>query len=243
MIRVQFPASDSKAHDLAYASDERWLLAARSFSVVVLTAFARRACPYFGVPPDPMQRTTWQELRYGVGAFDKLVVACNWMNDALHAPLQDLRKVCSATHFAAWNEWPTHDVHGFHARCALTPDDRSLAESIARAALLAPVLSGEALLWRAQEVLATELAESGVCWMPIGADEEDGEIVAAALTDLLAAEWTLWAAGRELAAERVGLARSVVGTAVAGLWSRSATIPDRSARAASAVLQLLQHGE
>jgi hypothetical protein len=226
--------------------DERWLLAARGFSAVFLTAHTRGMVPIFDGPPDPLRVDTWRELARGIDVDDEkadvLVTCISWIGGAIEAPLPELADECSRGTSLLWTAWPGQSVVDLVQRTSSRSNDTDLARALCDAAATAPTYTYDELLMQTRGALATELAESGVDQVELDPKEEDTALVAAAMCELLAAEWALEDAGKARASERVGLARATVSTAVAGLWSRSFEMTDRSARLAAGALVLLRDG-
>jgi hypothetical protein len=218
---------------------ERRLLASRCASVVFLTGCARRGVPYFDAPFDAIDPRCWKELGAWIAQVaNPLVTACAWVGSTLGSgSVEDLQKVCSATHHAAHGVWPQPQTGPFRARSALSPDDPAIAHWIARG--IAPgARDAGALLLRAHAVVAPELSLASVPSFT-AEDAEDGAIVCEALSDLLAAEWRLWSSGNENAAARVNVARSLVGAAAMSEWSADLQIPDAALSAAEAGMRFL----
>lgn len=217
---------------------ERRLLASRSASVVFLTGLAHRSvATYFYQPFDAVDPRAWSELTSWIAeCVNPLVMACVWVRSTLETgSVDDLRKVCSATHHAAYNAWPTPHEGSFRARAALSAHDATFAAwSDWQPASSSRTV--DELLMRVHTVLAPELKLAGVPSF----GEEDVGIGVQALPELLQAEWSLWDRGLDDAAARINLARSLVGAAAAAEWSESRQIPEAALSAAEAGVRCLE---
>lgn len=199
---------------------EKRLLASRAATAIFLTGCAHGGFPYFKRAFDALSSNSWKELGAWIAEpCNGLVLACAWFGSGVETNdgVEAFRKLCSATHNAAYKEWPIAKDAPFRARSALAPGDAQLAQAMAKIDdSKLPAI--EMLLASALDVLAPEFLRANV--KPMDAEDlEDGALFFDALTDLLRVEWILWGAGHDEDAGRVNIARALVGAASMSYWT------------------------